>query len=304
MEMSTGILVVNKPPDITSYGVVDLVKKWFKVKKVGHGGTLDPFAEGVLIVLVGKATKIADQFLTGRKVYRFTLRLDAETDTLDRTGVVVKSYDGPPIDKADFEKVLEGFKGEIEHRTPAYAAAKVKGKRLYKLARKGVEVERPIKRVTIYDLKLEDYEWPRATLYMECSKGTYVRQIGSDIAEKAGCCGHIEHLVRLQSGSFTLDDAWNLDEIKKAANEGQLSRILIPLSDALEHLPAVVMDDPLLIGRLKNGNLDPLWADEQRRKLVNVNGPVRITTEDNYNLLALWWPFKTGGQKRELRVLF
>ncbi len=301
--MKDGILVVNKPPEITSYGVVDLVKKWFRVRKVGHGGTLDPFAEGVLIILINKATKIADQFLGGNKVYRFVLRLDAETDTLDKTGSVVKKYEGPPIERGVFEEVLGRFRGEIEHKTPAYAAAKIKGERLYKLTRKGIDVERPVKTVTIFRLELEEYDWPRATVVMECSKGTYVRQIGADMAREAGCYGHIESLVRLQSGPFSLEDAWTLDEIKKAADDREIGRLLIPISDALEHLPSVMMEEPFLIDRLKNGYLDPSWEEDQKKKLVGIDGPVRIMDQHDDRLLALWWPFRKEKQKRRLRVL-
>ncbi len=297
------MLVVNKPPEITSYGVVELVKKWFRAKKVGHGGTLDPFAEGVLIILVNKATKIADQFLGGDKVYRFVLRLDAETDTLDKTGSVVKKYEGLPVERDIFEKVLEKFRGEIRHKTPAYAAAKVKGRRLYKLTRKGIDVERPVKTVTIFRLELEEYEWPRATLVMECSKGTYVRQIGADIAKEAGCCGHIESLVRLRSGPFSLEDAWTLDEVKKAAYDREIGRVLIPISDTLEHLPYVIMEEAFLVDRLKNGYLDPSWEEAQRRELEGIDGPVRIMDQHGDRLLALWWPFRSEKQKRRLRVL-
>jgi len=301
--MINGVLVVNKPVDMTSFQVVEAIKKVIKSKKIGHGGTLDPFASGVLVVLINKATKIADQFLEGNKGYRFVLRLDAETDTLDRTGQVVHRYEGPPVEREIFEGVLERFRGEVEHRTPAYAAARIKGQRLYKLARKGVETERPLKRVTIYRLELISYEWPRAILEMECSKGTYVRQIGADIAREIGAFGHIEKLVRTKSGPFTIEDAWELSEVLDAVREGNIEKFLIPMVDALEHLPAVVMEKSEQVRKLRHGLLDREWEQEKKEEVGEYDGAVRIVTPDYDRLLALWWPFGSKDRKRRLRVL-
>lgn len=298
-----GIIVVYKPADITSFNVVKKIKRWMMADKVGHGGTLDPFAEGVLVILVDRATRIADQFLEGDKAYRFVLRLDVETDTLDRTGRVVRIYDGSPVPAEFIGEVFERFKGEIDQKVPAFAATKVKGERLYKLARRGVDVERPYKRVSIHRLVVNHYEWPRVEIEVECSKGMYVRQLGADIANALGCCGHIERLVRLRNGLFTLEDAWPLDEVEEAVSSGEPEKVLIPMVDALEHLPEAIMDEEYLVKGLRHGRIDQEWAVRWRRE-VEEDRPVRIVDTKRSRVLALWWPSGRYRRKDSLRVLF
>ncbi|SFN02044.1 tRNA pseudouridine(55) synthase TruB [Thermodesulforhabdus norvegica] len=298
-----GIIVVNKPVNMTSFSVVERIKRLIKARKVGHGGTLDPFAEGVLVVLLNRATRLADQFLESDKVYRFVLRLDAETDTLDCTGNVVRRYDGPPPSYERIVEALEKFKGEREQQIPAYSAAKINGKRLYKLARKGLQVERPYKKVRIYRLELRRYEWPRVELEVHCSKGMYVRQLGADIAGALGCCGHIEQLARLRSGPFGIEDSWTMEEIHEAVRSGSVDRLVIPMVDALEHLPEAVMEEDHLIEKLRNGQLDALWASRWRNMLEK-DTPVRIVTPGRDKLLALWWPAGSRRKRDSLKVLF
>lgn len=298
-----GIIVVNKPARMTSFAVVEKIKRLVKARKAGHGGTLDPFAEGVLVILINRATRLADQFLEGDKVYRFILRLDAETDTLDCTGKAVRYYEGPPVPCERILEVLKGFEGEISQQIPAYSAAKIEGKRLYKLSREGIHVERPYRRVRVYRLELQRYDWPRVELEVECSKGMYVRQLGADIARALGCYGHIEQLIRLKSGPFGIEDSWTIEEIQDAAESGNLERVMISMVDALEHLPEAIMDEDELIQRLRNGCLDPRWVSKWRDR-VEEGVPVRIVNSGRDRLLALWWPAGDQRKKDALKVLF
>jgi tRNA pseudouridine55 synthase len=297
-----GIMIVNKPVDMTSSEVVRRVKQWLNPKKIGHGGTLDPFAEGLLVLLINRGTKIADQFLDDDKTYEFTILFGYETDTLDRTGKILHTYDGPPVDRETLEKVLSQFRGNLKQRIPAYAAARVDGKRLYKLARQGITVEAPSKEVTVYELDLINYEWPRATFRARCSKGTYVRQLGADIARAAGCFGTLEHLIRTQSGRFSLQDAWTLEEVKSHIDAGQAERLLIPLADALDHLPAVSANGEEM-EKLKHGQINHSLAVKAKEVVTSDHSPVRILNDTQDTLLALWWPQRGITHKRQLKVL-
>ncbi len=300
--LADGIILVHKPIDMTSSEVVRRVKRWLKPKKIGHGGTLDPFAEGLMVLLINKGTKIADQFLDDDKTYEFTIFFGQETDTLARTGEVVHRYDGAPIPRCTLEDILPSFRGPITQKVPAYAAAKVKGERLYKLARKGVVVDTPTKPVTVYDLTLLHYEWPRARLKARCSKGTYVRQLGSDIARAAGCYGFLEHLVRTQTGKFTLEDAWSLEEIEQLAATQQTHRLVVPLVDALDHLPIVVVEREE-IERLRSGQISRRLERDEQQATPFERVPVRVVNTSQDILLALWWPHRGREQKKMLKVL-
>lgn len=297
-----GIMIVNKPVDMTSSEVVRRVKQWLNPKKIGHGGTLDPFAEGLLVLLINRGTKIADQFLDDDKTYEFTVLFGHETDTLDRTGKIIHIYDGSPIDRETIEKSITLFRGDLMQRIPTYAAARVNGERLYRLARKGIAVEPPSKVVTVYELDLISYEWPRATFRARCSKGTYIRQLGADIARAAGCLGTLEHLIRIQSGRFSLHDAWTLDEIKSHIDSGQAERLVIPLADALDHLPALYADEEEM-EKLRHGQIHHSLAVKARELVTSDSSPVRILNNAQDTLLALWWPEKGSNQKRQLKVL-
>lgn len=297
-----GIMLVNKPIDMTSSEVVRLVKQWLRPHKIGHGGTLDPFAEGLLVLLINRGTKIADQFLDDDKIYEFTVLFGYETDTLDRTGKIVQYYDGPPIEQTAIENVMPKFRGTFLQKIPAYAAARVGGERLYKLARKGITVENTFKEVTIHELELLEYKWPRAILKARCSKGTYIRQLGTDIARAVGCYGTLEHLVRTQTGRFSLKDSWTLEEIKENIEAGQAYRLVIPLADALDHLPALVIDDNEEMERLKHGKV-PKALEVGSTGRSPLQAPIRILNASQDTLLALWWPKQGSEQKRQLKVL-
>lgn len=201
--ITEGILLVDKPQGISSFKVVAILRKKLQVKRIGHGGTLDPLATGVMILFVGrKYTKMANQFLTEEKEYEACFCLGAATDTYDRMGTVTKTSDKKPT-LEDIQSALVHFQGETVQLTPAYSARKVNGKRMYQLARQGIEVERKPS-VVHMQITLLSYEYPYLRLKIICSKGTYIRSLAHDLGEKLGSYAHIEELRRTRSGSFTI----------------------------------------------------------------------------------------------------
>ncbi|MEN3038387.1 MAG: tRNA pseudouridine(55) synthase TruB [Candidatus Kryptonium sp.] len=209
------IILVNKPAGWTSYKVVDKIKKWFKVKKVGHGGTLDPFATGLLIVATGKMTKELSKIIHLDKEYEGVMELGAITKSYDPETEVIERRD---LDGITEEKIIETtrcFIGEIEQIPPMYSAVKYKGEPLYKLARKGINIERKPKKVKIYDFKILEVNLPEVRFRVNCSKGTYVRTLVYDFGEKLGCGAYLKSLVRTRIGNYKLEDALTIDELKK-----------------------------------------------------------------------------------------
>lgn len=214
MEDPFGVLIVDKEKNMTSHDVVDFVRKKFNIKKVGHAGTLDPNATGVLVLLLGKATKLSDKFLQEYKEYEAEMKLGEKTDTADCEGKVTSTREVTSTEKEIKEAIAE-FVGETEQVPPMVSAKKVKGKRLYKLARKGVEVERKPKKITIKTIEIIGIDSPYVRFKLICSKGTYVRQLAEDIGERLGCGAHLTQLRRLRSGSFSIDEAVPFSRLKQ-----------------------------------------------------------------------------------------
>lgn len=221
-----GILLVDKPAGITSYTVVDRIKKGFSLRKVGHGGTLDPMATGLLILLVGRATKGAGRLLGCDKEYEAEVLLGKTTDSQDITGKVIREDPGVDLTREEVEEALEGFRGEIEQVPPMVSALKHGGKRLYQLARKGIEVDRPPRKVTIKELELREVRLPYLNLRVRSSKGTYIRTLAHDLGEKLGCGGCLTSLRRTAVGPFKVEDARPLAELLKSSEEELFSRII------------------------------------------------------------------------------
>lgn len=198
---------------MTSHDVVDEVRRRLKIRQVGHGGTLDPQATGLLVLLVGRATRQAHILLGADKVYRATLQLGVTTDTQDKEGKVLQTTPLDSIRSEQIEEVCARFRGEIEQETPAYSASRIGGKRSYALARAGLVVPRRIRRVTIHELKVLRVELPRAHLHIRCSKGTYIRTLCADIGAALGCGGILLELRRIQVGPFSVDQAIPLEDV-------------------------------------------------------------------------------------------
>jgi len=300
-----GVLILDKPPGMTSFSIVASVRKMLQIKKVGHCGTLDPFATGVLVVCINQATRIVDQLLSQDKVYRFTMHLGVETDTLDSTGQVVRTHACPEHLTKDLEDALQPFRGRYLQQVPRYAAVKVRGRRLYDWTRKGIEVTPPTREAHIYRLDILDRRWPEVILEVHCSKGTYVRQLAADIGKTLGIGAHVSKLRRLASGRFHLGRAVSLNELGEAKERGNWPGLLISMNEALADLPAVLIEEEAA-GRLRNGYLDAQWKAVHSGTFSDRGGPVRLVTSDGL-LLALWWPeacTEAGGAEhsRSIRV--
>jgi tRNA pseudouridine55 synthase len=252
-----GILNVDKPSGMTSHDVVDHLRRLTGVKKAGHTGTLDPGVTGVLPVCLGKATRII-RYLPDDKAYRAEVAFGVATTTGDSFGEVVRTGDAFALTREELLAALRHFQGTIEQVPPMTSAVRHQGKRLYELARQGLEVERKARRVVIYDLRLIDAfglgtGTPRAVIELSCSAGTYVRALCADLGEKLGCGAHMSALVRTRAGSFQLEDALTLEKIAEFQRQGRLSGALVSISGALAHLPAVPVKSTAAAA-VKSGN--------------------------------------------------
>ena len=256
----SGFLLINKEPNMTSFDVVSAIKRKFKTGHVGHAGTLDPFATGLLVVATNKACKFLSYVESDTKVYEATLKLGEDTDTLDLEGKVIDSKPFNHVTIDLINNAIQSFKGNIEQVPPMYSALKINGKKLYELAREGKEVERKSRQITIYDLVINSFDGQNIVFTCRCSKGTYIRTLGNDIAHALNTCGHLVKLERKQIGNLSLKDAKKLDEI----DETDLRRIEDTLS-----LPKLVISDPVLYRMTKNGMTVKLNSNEEEVMLVD-----------------------------------
>jgi tRNA pseudouridine55 synthase len=232
MNTLNGILLIDKPVGITSHDVVDYIRKRYMIKKVGHGGTLDPLASGLLIIMLGKATKLSQRIISLDKEYIAEMVLGFSTTTGDLAGEVIEKAkdDGYlKLTKYQIEEIFQKFVGEIEQIPPMYSAVKYKGVRLYKLARKGIEIPRQPRKVKVYNLTIEDIDLPRIRFKIRCSRGLYIRQLCIDIGKELGYPAHLSQMVRTAIGRFNLDSAHKLDKI---LNEPDSEKYVIPLDIA------------------------------------------------------------------------
>lgn len=298
----SGMLVLDKPEERTSFSIVSEVKKLLRLKKVGHCGTLDPFATGVFLLCLNRATRIADQLLEQDKVYRCGIHFGYESDTLDKTGKIVPVYDGPPVCEAELQQCLDRFHGTYEQQVPRYAAVKVQGRRLYALSRKGIEIDLPCRGVHIHRIELLSFDWPEATLQVHCSKGTYIRQLAADIGRDLHCGAYVSELRRLASGRFALGQAISLEELRNAQRSNCWQQKLIGMNEALAHLPSVSIAGRETMKRLQDGHLDPALEINFQERFPKQEAPVRLVAAWNNELIALWWPHENGQKQRRLRV--
>jgi len=208
-----GILIVNKPSGITSHDVVDFVRRKFNMERVGHAGTLDPMATGVLVMLLGRATKLSNTFTNNDKEYVAKVFFGKKTDTQDASGKVIEEKNIDSLDIEAIKKALDNFKGEIEQIPPMVSAIKYKGKKLYQFARAGKTVVREPRKIRISGIEILDFKFPELTFRVKCSKGTYVRTLCEDIGMSLGVPSHMSGLIRTRSGDFLLEDSKKLDEI-------------------------------------------------------------------------------------------
>lgn len=242
--MTDGILNINKPRGMTSFAVVSMVRRLTKVRKVGHAGTLDPVADGVLPICLGYATRVVEYLVEAPKTYYATIRLGVATDTYDCEGAVVATADASGIGRGDVEGVLGGFVGEIQQLPPMYSALKYEGQPLYRYARAGKTAPREMRTVTIYRLELLRYAPPVIEVELECGRGAYVRSLAHDLGERLRCGAHLERLTRLRSGPFARDDAIELEELQQAARQGTWEEHLYSPDRVLESWHAALLCEP------------------------------------------------------------
>ena len=270
-----GILCIDKPEGMTSFLCVAVVRRLLGVKKIGHAGTLDPNATGVLPLLIGRATKTLDRLPVHDKSYTATLRFGAVSDTLDVWGQVQET--GKPIPTlAEVEAALPQFRGKIMQVPPMTSALKKDGVRLYDLARQGIEVEREARPITIYELDLLEYNEKEGllTLHCACSKGTYIRTLCDDLGRVLGCGAVMTALRRTAAAGYPLSDCITLDQAKEMAEQGTLAQRILPIETALAAYPAITVSAPQA-HRFRNGG-----ALDLVRLRQTVEGPVRVYDPD------------------------
>jgi len=266
-----GLLNIDKPVDYTSHDIVNIVRKGTGVKKVGHAGTLDPAATGVLILCMGAATRLSEYVMGHTKTYLATIHLGVTTATLDAVGKIIAENDAP-ISRDEFEAVLPDFTGHIKQIPPMYSAIKKGGEKLYEKARRGEKVEREARDVVIYRIQIEDFAYPKATVMVRCGSGTYIRSLANDIGESLKVGAHLSALRRLSSGeNFTVDNAVSLEDFEAAMQDGSWQDHLMNVSLGLSQMPYIELNNQqeewIRNGRviklgISNRGLVQVWTDE------------------------------------------
>ncbi len=288
-----GILNIHKPPGMTSFDVVAKIRRELKIKKVGHTGTLDPMASGVLVLCTGKATKTSQYITASKKSYIGELTLGYETDTQDLEGKVLRQSK-TQVSNKEIYKAFNSFKGEINQIPPMYSAIRFKGKRLYELARKGEIVERKSRKVSIYNLEIIKIENNKILFHVECSPGTYIRALCNDIGHKLKTYGYMSYLMRTGVGNFKIEDSVSLNFIKNT-NKDNFKSFIIPMDKGLEDYPSIVLKDEYH-NKIINGvmipvenlnmdyNMDEVFRVYSRNHFLGIG---KIINRDGHKLLKM-----------------
>ncbi len=269
----SGWINLNKPEGVTSNDAVMILKRALGFPKIGHAGTLDPLAAGILPIALGEATKLVQYMMEDDKVYLFDVTWGESRTTDDREGSVVDTSDVRPTPD-QINAVLAEFKGVIQQRPPAFSAIKVDGKRAYDMARAGEDVELAERPVTVYELDLIESTDTTATLRCVCGKGTYVRSLARDIAEKLGTKGYVSRLIRENVGPFGLKDAISLDFFRETSDKAQLESIVLPVQTVLDDIPELAVNDTEAT-RLKNGQKITFISRPDVQRLVNAGHDIK-----------------------------
>ena len=284
--MYNGAINVYKEAGFTSFDVVAKLRGILHQKKIGHTGTLDPDAEGVLLVCLGNATKLVETLVDKVKVYECVMHLGVETDTEDMSGVVLKtSAVGCTPD--DIRNTVMSFVGGYDQLPPMYSALKVNGRKLCDIARAGGTVQRTPRHVDIYSIVIGDIDGDKVTMSIECGKGTYIRSLCRDIGEKLGCGAAMEHLIRTRSGDFYIDKAYRLSEIEAAAKNGSVGKLILPTETFFMDIPAFRVKTEMAVA-IDNGNMLPLDAFETAGGEIPVDGDRIRVINDRGNFVAVY----------------
>ncbi len=279
-----GILNMHKAIGMTSHDVVARVRKLIKQRRVGHTGTLDPAASGVLPICVGQATRMAEYLSESGKAYEATITLGVVTDTYDAEGTVLRTANTDGITLDNLQMALSSFIGQQQQIPPRYSAIKIQGQPAYKRVRAGEEIELAARSVEITELRLLRWNSPQLTLAIECSKGTYIRSLAYDLGEKLGCGAHMSGLVRTRSGPFTLADSITLEQLAEAVEQQTVSHLLFPADKAVQHLPQLFIDDEtvkhVLHGNAFQHNIQANEADALARVYDSAHHFLALATWD------------------------
>jgi tRNA pseudouridine55 synthase len=294
-----GVLIIDKPQGKTSFDIVRQVRRLCKTRRVGHAGTLDPLATGVLPVAVGWATRLVEYMMAGDKIYQTTLKLGAATDTQDSEGRILEEKAWQHVDRAALDKAVASFIGEIEQLPPMYSALKKNGKPLYLLARQGVEVERQPRSLRIDTLVVDDFSPPFVTFTVRCSKGTYVRTLCHDLGQKLDSAAHMIALRRLSCGHFDTSASHTLDELQELVEQDKPLPLLTP-AEVLADWPALVVSGEVL-GRLQDGVApDMVGLDVSA---LSVGDRVCFLAEDSLVAVANFTPGGLGKRPGDFEVI-
>ena len=276
-----GIINVYKEPGFTSHDVVAKLRGILHMKKIGHTGTLDPDAQGVLPVCLGKATKLCGMITDWGKTYEAVMLLGKTTDTQDITGSVLSESElGEDITAEKVTEVINSFVGEYMQVPPMYSALKVNGKKLYELARSGIEVERKARKVYIHSIEIKDISLPRVTMTVNCSKGTYIRTLCHDIGETLGAGGCMEELLRIKSGQFEINDSIKIDDVKKYVDDGRISDIMKPVDGVFEKYQKCIVKKEYNVLVYNGNKFSP--HNVLNRTDAKDGEEVRVYDEDNF----------------------
>jgi tRNA pseudouridine55 synthase len=278
----SGVLLVNKPTGMTSHDVIDQLRRILDTRRIGHTGTLDPGADGVLLICINQATKVAQYLTEMDKEYLAVVKLGVTTDTYDRAGRVVKTEENLNVSLDEIRKVVLSFTGRIQQIPPAYSAIKQNGKRLYQLARAHKKVEARGREVEIKKLEILDIDIPWIHLKIACSKGTYIRSLAFDIGEKLGCGAHLFSLRRTRIGPFKWEDSLSLQKVTDIQDNGGIKSVLLSIEKALGHLPAVVVNTSFA-KKVKDGI--PLKSSAVVAVEGKINENQTITLKNEQNLV-------------------
>ncbi len=279
-----GFVVIDKQENLSSARVVSHVKRTLGVKKVGHAGTLDPFATGVMVCCVNRATRLARFFLGGDKRYEALLHLGIETDTQDATGSRVSEKQVPDCSEAEIQDVFGSFTGPLDQIPPVYSALKHKGIPLYKHARRGKPIQKPARQIVVLALEITEIQLPYIQFEVTCSAGTYIRTLGADIGNALGCGGHLKTLRRTQSSGFSIADAMTLEAFEKRAALETFSRYAVGMTEALRYMPEWTADKKLK-SKIVNG-VPLTQKDVVLEKLPDKDKFIKIIDE-NRELVAV-----------------
>lgn len=257
----SGIIIVDKPVGKSSHDVVQFIRKGTGIRRIGHTGTLDPRASGVLVVMIGPAVRLSEYLQTDSKRYEATIYLGSVSDTYDGEGVIVKTGDCSQISEEKIIDVLDSFVGKLEQIPPKYSAIKVDGKKACNMARKGIEFELPSRKVEVFSIDLLEYNPPELTIDVFCSSGTYIRSIAHDVGAALGCGAYLTELRRISSGEYSLRDAVTLSDLETAFEEGNWYQYLIPASELFGNYHELFLDSEQ-IADIRNGKRIPAETKE------------------------------------------